>query len=29
MGGRKLKAGEFVDVSITSAAEHDLRGTLA
>jgi ribosomal protein S12 methylthiotransferase len=28
-GGRKLKAGEFVDVSITSAAEHDLRGTLA
>jgi ribosomal protein S12 methylthiotransferase len=28
-GRRKLKAGEFVDVSITSAAEHDLRGTLA
>ena len=28
-GRRKLKAGEFVDVRITSAAEHDLRGTLA
>ena len=28
-GRRKLNAGEFVDVRITSAAEHDLRGTLA
>ena len=29
MGRRKLNAGEFVDVRITAAAEHDLRGTLA
>ena len=29
MGRRKLQAGEFVDVRIGSAAEHDLRGTLA
>ena len=29
MGRRKLKAGEFVDVHIGSAADHDLRGTLA
>jgi len=28
-GRRKLSAGEFVDVHIRSAAEHDLRGTLA
>ena len=28
-GRRKLSAGEFVDVHIWSAAEHDLRGTLA
>ena len=28
-GRRKLNAGEFADVRITSAAEHDLRGTLA
>ena len=26
-GRRKLNAGQFVDVRITSAAEHDLRGT--
>ena len=28
-GRRKLKAGQFVVVRITSAAEHDLRGTFA
>ncbi len=28
-GRRKLSAGQFVDVRITSAAEHDLRGTPA
>ena len=28
-GRRKLKAGDFVDVRIASAAEHDLRATLA
>jgi ribosomal protein S12 methylthiotransferase len=28
-GRRKLNAGQFVDARITSAAEHDLRGTLA
>ncbi len=28
-GRRKLKAGDFVDVRIASASEHDLRGTLA
>ena len=27
-GGRKLSVGTFVDVRITSAAEHDLRGSL-
>ena len=27
-GRRKLNVGEFVDVHITSASEHDLRGTL-
>ena len=29
MGRRKLNAGEFVEVRIASAAEHDLRGALA
>ena len=28
-GRRKLNIGQFVDARITSAAEHDLRGTLA
>ena len=28
-GRRKLKTGDFVDVRIASASEHDLRGTLA
>ncbi|MGZ9058342.1 MAG: TRAM domain-containing protein, partial [Burkholderiaceae bacterium] len=28
-GRRKVSAGEFVDVRIDGAAEHDLRGTLA
>ena len=28
-GRRKLAAGDFVDVKITSAEEHDLHGALA
>mgnify|MGYP001030118281 CR=1 FL=1 len=28
-GRRKVTVGDFVDVKITAAAEHDLQGTLA